>query len=64
MDTGTDPEPARDPDDLGRFFVTRANAGDLDGLVALYKPATLPGRLDGRQISGANVRLFAAFFVV
>jgi ketosteroid isomerase-like protein len=32
------PAPAMDPDDLARFFVARANAGDLEGLVALYEP--------------------------
>jgi ketosteroid isomerase-like protein len=32
------PAPAMDPDDLARFFVERANAGDLEGLVALYEP--------------------------
>jgi ketosteroid isomerase-like protein len=26
------------PEDLGRYFVERANAGDVDGLVALYEP--------------------------
>jgi ketosteroid isomerase-like protein len=31
------PEPARAPNDLARFFVDRANAGDVDGLVALYE---------------------------
>jgi ketosteroid isomerase-like protein len=31
-------QPATTPDDLGRFFVERANAGDVDGLVALYEP--------------------------
>ncbi len=31
-------ERAGRPEDLGRFFVDRANAGDLDGLVALYEP--------------------------
>lgn len=30
--------PATDPNDLGRYFVDRANAGDVDGLVALYEP--------------------------
>jgi ketosteroid isomerase-like protein len=29
---------AAQPEDLGRFFVERANAGDVDGLVALYEP--------------------------
>lgn len=31
-------EPASEPNDLGRFFVERANAADLEGLVALYTP--------------------------
>jgi ketosteroid isomerase-like protein len=30
--------PAEQPEDLGRFFVERANAGDVEGLVALYEP--------------------------
>jgi ketosteroid isomerase-like protein len=32
------PQPAAEPEELGRFFVERANAGDLDGLVAIYEP--------------------------
>lgn len=31
-------QPAIDPNDLARYFVERANAGDVDGLVALYEP--------------------------
>lgn len=31
-------EPARNPNDLEKFFVERANAGDVEGLVALYEP--------------------------
>ena len=35
-------QPAKEPNDLERFFVERANAGDLEGHVALYEPnATL-----------------------
>jgi ketosteroid isomerase-like protein len=30
-------EPARRPEHLSRFFVERANAGDVGGLVALYE---------------------------
>jgi ketosteroid isomerase-like protein len=30
-------ERARGPEDLGRFFIERANAGDVEGLVALYE---------------------------
>ena len=31
-------EPAPTPEDLPRLFVERANAGDVEGLVALYEP--------------------------
>ncbi|OLR95131.1 YybH family protein [Actinokineospora bangkokensis] len=31
-------EKAMTPEDLARFFVERANAGDADGLAALYEP--------------------------
>jgi ketosteroid isomerase-like protein len=34
----THKEVATEPNDLGRFFIERANAGDVDGLVALYEP--------------------------
>ena len=37
MDNLTNWEPAQDPQDLARFFVLRANAGDIEGLVALYE---------------------------
>jgi ketosteroid isomerase-like protein len=44
-----EPEPAAQPEDLGRYFLERANAGDVEGLVALYEPeavlAFAPGRL-------------------
>jgi hypothetical protein len=36
---------AAQPNDLGRLFLEWANAGDVDGLVALYEPdAGLPAR--------------------
>ena len=31
-------EPATKPEDLARFFVERANSGDVEGLVDLYEP--------------------------
>ncbi|WP_086827584.1 nuclear transport factor 2 family protein [Allokutzneria sp. NRRL B-24872] len=34
----TSKTPATEPNDLGRFFIERGNAGDVDGLVALYEP--------------------------
>lgn len=43
------PQPAAEPNDLGRYFFERANAGDVDGLVALYEPEAVlafpPGNL-------------------
>ena len=32
-------EKARQPEDLTRLFVNRANAGDAAGIAALYEPA-------------------------
>lgn len=29
---------ATEPNDLGRYFIERGNAGDVEGLVALYEP--------------------------
>lgn len=34
-------EHATRPEDLGRLFLERANAGDVDGLVALYEPGAV-----------------------
>lgn len=31
-------ERAQEPEDLSRLFLDRANAGDVDGIVALYEP--------------------------
>ncbi len=38
MTAGQQPAPAMRPEDLGAFFLERANAGDVDGVVALYEP--------------------------
>lgn len=44
MDGSKTWEPALNPEDLARLFVSRANAGDVEGLVALYEPdAVLAG---------------------
>ncbi|PXX70793.1 ketosteroid isomerase-like protein [Nocardia tenerifensis] len=34
----TNEKVATEPNDLGKFFIEHANAGDVDGLVALYEP--------------------------
>jgi ketosteroid isomerase-like protein len=41
MTDSSDRERAKEPNDLGRFFVERANAGDLEGLVAIYEPGAV-----------------------
>jgi uncharacterized protein (TIGR02246 family) len=45
-------QPAQEPNDLARFFVERANAGDLEGLVALFEPDAIMTGLDGGSITG------------
>ncbi|HWE90426.1 MAG TPA: nuclear transport factor 2 family protein [Pseudonocardiaceae bacterium] len=53
-DSGPAREPARRPEDLGRFFVERANAGDVDGLVALYEPGAVLALPDGGAATGSD----------
>lgn len=43
---------ATDPADLDRLFAERANAGDVDGLVALYEPTAALLRPDGTAAVG------------
>ena len=38
MADGHTAERARQPEDLDRLFLERANAGDVNGVVELYKP--------------------------
>lgn len=45
-------EPATEPNQLERFFVDRANAGDIDGLVALYEPAAVVADGEGQLAAG------------
>jgi ketosteroid isomerase-like protein len=52
-------EPALDPQDLALFFVARANAGDVEGLVALYEPDAALAGSDGQVVRGSEaIRLF------
>jgi ketosteroid isomerase-like protein len=53
VSTGSEHVPAREPEDLGRFFVQRANAGDLDGLVALYEAGAAMATGPGQAADGA-----------
>jgi hypothetical protein len=40
MTASPEPAPAMEPEDLGEFFLERANDGDVEGLVALYEPVS------------------------
>lgn len=54
MTGNLDREPARQPEDLGRFFVQRANDADLDGLVALYEPGAVLATGPGQAAAGIS----------
>lgn len=43
---------AREPEDLGRLFLQRANAGDVEGIVALYEPEAVLASPSGELAAG------------
>jgi uncharacterized protein (TIGR02246 family) len=45
---------ARTPEDVDRLFGERVNAGDVEGVVALYEPGATLVRQDGTSASGAD----------
>ena len=47
-------ESASRPEDLGKFFVLRANAGDVEGLIALYEPDAILACGDGQTAIGSE----------
>lgn len=47
-------EPAAFPADLAKFFVLRANAGDVEGLVALYEPDAILACGNGKKAIGTE----------
>ncbi|MCL4562357.1 MAG: ketosteroid isomerase family protein [Chloroflexi bacterium] len=54
-------ESAVNPEDLARFFIARANAGDAEGLAALYEAEAVLIGPDGQQIVGIEaIRNFYA----
>ena len=54
-------KPAKEPNDLEKFFVARANAGDVEGLVALYEPNATAAYADGKVAIG--LQQIREFFV-
>ena len=53
-------QPAKKPNDLEKLFVERANAGDVEGLVALYEPDAIIA--DGDNVIAVGPRQIRAFF--
>jgi ketosteroid isomerase-like protein len=54
-------EPALNPNDLGQFFLLRANAGDVEGIVALYEFDAVLAVMEGQVAIGAEaIRAFYA----
>jgi ketosteroid isomerase-like protein len=52
-------EPALNPEDLARFFVQRANAADVDGLVALFESGAVLAIAEGEVARGSEaIRAF------
>jgi ketosteroid isomerase-like protein len=55
---------ATEPNDLSRYFIERANAGDVDGLVALYEPDAVLAFPPGNLATGhAEIRKVYEQFV-
>ena len=47
-------EPARDPQDLERFLVSRQREGDVEGMLALFEPHAVIDIGDGRLTRGQD----------
>ena len=45
---------ARTPEDITRLFVERVNAGDVEGLVALYEPTAVMAYPPGTNTEGED----------
>ena len=45
-------EPIYDPQELERLLVARENAGDVDGMTALFEPDAVIDLGDGRLVRG------------
>jgi ketosteroid isomerase-like protein len=60
----SDAPTATEPNDLGKHFIERANAGDVDGLVALYEPHAVLAFPPGSLATGhAEIRKVYEQFV-
>ncbi|MEV6562511.1 nuclear transport factor 2 family protein [Nocardia sp. NPDC051756] len=60
----TNKKVATEPNDLGKLFIELANAGDVDGLVALYEPDAVLAFPPGSLATGhAEIRKVYEQFV-
>ncbi|MGH3835826.1 MAG: YybH family protein [Pseudonocardiaceae bacterium] len=60
----TEHDVAREPEDLAWLFVQRANAGDVEGLVALYEDEAVLATGDDEFVHGVEeIRAFYTDFV-
>lgn len=59
VETSTDRERAREPNDIAKLLLARMNAGDIDGVVALYEPDAVLALPDGTVAAGSQaIRTF------
>src|SRR5215475_5428905 len=65
MDSTKNYERALNPEDISRFFVAHANAGDVDGLVAMYESKAVLACPDGQVAVGSKaIRGFSSELLV
>ena len=65
MNDSTTREPANDPQDLERLLVARENAGDVDGMTALFEPDAVVDIGGGTFLRGTDaIHEFFAGLVV
>lgn len=63
MSEQKDTAPAYNPQDLERLLVARQNAGDVDGVAALYEPQALLDHSEGLALGREAIRAFFAELV-
>ncbi len=54
MENSTSREKPRDPQDLARLLVARANSGDVEGMIQLYAPDAVMNLSSGQQAVGQD----------
>ncbi len=47
-------KPAKESNDLEKYFIERANAGDIEGILALYEPGATMAVGNGKSVVGLS----------